>query len=455
VDAVLGAEIEAELAAGGDHPLLPVLQDLTHADAQVKRLLAPRLLAGLAAWPAVSDEEGGRRWAHHLDQVLRILYDASQGCDRLTTAAECARRFAEAPTGLLALVWLCGLFRFDPERGAQALEDGLATLAGPDSAAWAIRAFAYLFGGNAGVLPDLVDPSRRAAVLGRLVRCAYEHVRPADDRVHDGIYKPDARDDAEKARMWLFSALLDTPGPQTHRVLLDLAKEPFFADSRDRLCLLARRRAADDAEFAAFTPAALVELEKRYEAPPHDRDGLFAVMLDRLEDLAHDVAHDDFSDRRTLRTITDEAEMQRTLAGRLRASSRGAYVVTREDEVADLKRTDIRLASVRGEQKATIEVKIADNRWSLSDLEHALRHQLVGQYLRPETSKAGCLLLTFDGAKRYWVHPATRDRLGFPEMVAYLNEVASAIEREHGHVVRVAAFGLDLTDPVLVPAHRR
>ena len=204
--------------------------------------------------------------------------------------------------------------------------------------------------------------------------------------------------------MFLMSALQETPGPDAYRALLELAADPLFADMSDRLRLSARQRAARDAEFSAFTPADLVALEKRFEAPPHDRDGLFTVMTDRLDDLAHDLAHDDFTDRRTLRTIEDEAEMQRTLAGRIRDRSKGAYTVTREDEVADRKRTDIRLAAVRGEQKAAIEVKIVD-KWSMADLERALRNQLVGQYLRHETCQAGCLLLTFHGTRQHWAIP--------------------------------------------------
>lgn len=119
-----------------------------------------------------------------------------------------------------------------------------------------------------------------------------------------------------------------------------------------------------------------------------------------------------------------------------------------------MKRTDIRLAAVRGNQKAAIEVKIADTRWSLTDLERALRNQLVGQYLRHESSKAGCLLLTYDGTKTYWEHPETGARLRFREAVDYLAAVAKEIERDMAHGVRLTVCGLDLTDPILAPAHR-
>src|SRR5258706_11818692 len=48
------------------------------------------------------------------------------------------------------------------------------------------------------------------------------------------------------------------------------------------------------------------------------------------------------------------------------------------------------LTTVRGDQKASVEVKIADS-WSVRELETALRNQLVGQYLRHEKGRAGCL----------------------------------------------------------------
>ena len=178
---------------------------------------------------------------------------------------------------------------------------------------------------------------------------------------------------------------------------------------------------------------------------------LFAVMMDRLDDLAYDLAHHDFSDRRTLQSIKEELEMQRTLAWRIKARANGAYVVTREDEVADEKRTDIRLSAVNGGHRAVVEVKIADNGWSLTDLERALRDQLAGRYLRHTTCRVGCLLLTYHGRKHYWVHPETRRHIKFSEVVAFLNEKARGLEKETLHDVQTTVYGLDLTDPPPAP----
>ena len=97
---------------------------------------------------------------------------------------------------------------------------------------------------------------------------------------------------------------------------------------------------------------------------------------------------------------------------------------------------------------------MADNGWSLTDLERALRDQLIGQYLRHPTCKAGCLLLTYHGRKRYWVHPETRKRISNSEVAAFLRDRARAIEKETSHGVRIAVFGLDLSEPSLAPPHR-
>ena len=452
---VIGGEVSAELDVGDEHDHLPTLQHLTHAESGLKQLLIPRLLSELTSWPSAFTDETGARWVHHLDRVLRILDETSSDADREAIAQECASRYEAEPAGVLALGWLRGLFRSDAVRGTQALAAELVDPNDPATRARAIDTLAALFGERDTPLPafETIDPPRRGHLLGQLVRHAYAFVRPGDDQVHKGVYTPDARDKAETARNFLLSKLLDTPGPEAHRVVLELADEDDFAHFRDRLRLLARQRAAADAEFPPFTPEDVKALDTRHEAPPRDRDGLFAVMMDRLDDLAQDLAHHDFSDRRTVLSITEEREMQRTLALRIQAKANGAYTVAREDEVADEKRTDIRLSAVDGGHRAVVEVKLAD-KWSLAELERALRDQLVGRYLRHSTCKAGCLLLTYHGRKRFWVRPKTGERIGFPEVVAFLRDRARAVEEETSHEIRIAVFGLDLAAPPLAPAHR-
>ena len=447
VEEVIGGEVSAELSKGGEHHSLPTLQNLTHADVNVKRLLIPRLLAELKSFTCDFSDETGSRLLSHAERVFRVLEATNIDNEREAVAHECAKRYKTNHLEDSALVWLRALFEFDPLRGTRALLKSLADSDDPGTCERAVSTFAALFGGHDRNTFEIADRTQQVHVLEQLVRCAYTFIRHEDDNVREGTYTPNTRDDAESARSYLLSSLLDTPGPETHSAVMTLADEDIFSHFSDRLKLLAKERAANDAEFSPYNPEVVIDLENRYEAPPQDRDSLFNLMMDRLEDLADYYAHGDFSNRRTIQNISEEAEMQRTLAGRLEDKANGAYVVTREDEVADRKRTDIRLLTIKGNQKAVIEVKIADKRWTLSQLEQALRTQLVGKYLRDANCKAGCLLLTNHNEKKFWIHPETKKRIHFSELIAFLKNKATALEEEKLHTIRISVFGLDLTEP--------
>ena len=444
VDGVIGSELSIELAAEHDDSYAPTLQKLWSADLRLKRLLTPHLLKALFCWPsAFPSEERGRQSGRYLGQVLSVLSEVAESQDRAQIAQLCHQRFSDCPEDQLASQWLQGLFEFDAEMAARALDDSLSSVPEQRREGFAVAAFANLL--PSGGALAFGDEVRQAVSLSRLLRLAYRYVRPESDQEHMGAYTPDLRDQAERAREFLLGALINTSGAKAYEMLIEVAEDSLFAGLADRLRLVARQRAATDAEGPPLSPMDVVELQARFEAPPQDRDGLFIVMVDRLEDLAEEVAHDDFSDRRTLQRIEEESEMQRTLARRLRDASKGAYIVSREEEVADLKKTDIRLSATRGGQKAAIEVKIAD-KWSFLELERALRTQLIGQYLRHDTCRAGCLLLTYHGRKTNWRIEGGRG-LSFAQLMEQLRSLAHMLQSENEHRVRLAVCALDLTDP--------
>jgi hypothetical protein len=449
VKEVIGEKLMTELVRVAEDLHLPVLQNLSYADSGLKNLLAPLILSKLLRWPTTGlNEDCTSQTEHSLDRMLGILGETMKGEESARIAILCEQQFTGNSRGPMALTWLRALFQFDPGRAVWVFEDNLASLPDKARSSYAVTSLARLFGDRSTSL-DLSDGNKRAKLLGRLVRCSFRYVCPDEDLKHEGAYTPGTRDLAERARDSLLMALLDTPGAEARRIALDLARDPGFSHFPDRLRLLVRRRAAKDAETVPLLLEEVVALEKGIEAPPQDRDGLFSLMVDRFDDLAEELAHHDFSDRRTLLTIEDEEEMQRTLALRLQKAANGAYVVTREEEVADRKRTDIRLAATRGGQKAVIEVKIADKRWTLRQLEQALRFQLVGQYLRHDTCKAGCLLLAHVGKRTCWTHPKTKHRLTFYETIEYLRACACAIEEEQRFEMRLLVFPLDLTASTL------
>lgn len=450
VDAVLGEELTAQLAMVGEIEHITLLQDIAHATIGLKRLFARRILDGLHAWPSVidTDKQAGHA-CYALARSIDILAEVLQEADRECVAALCLDRVKSNPAGRLAPCWLRGLFRFDSHRGAETLDAVIDGTPEVGRSQKAVEIFASVFSDQEAVPVAVSDSALRVGILRRLLRLCYRHVAPDDDQAHEGVYTPNARDKAQRVRSSLLSALLYTPGAEAYQAILELAEEPDFSRMRDRILLMAREKAATDAEPSAFSISALRAIEQRFEAPPHDRDSLFDVMMDRLADLQHEIAHDDFTDRRTLQKISLEAEMQRTLARRLRDAARGAYSVSREDEVADLKRTDIRLTTTSGMHRAAIEIKIADKRWSLADFERALETQLVGQYLRDDAGRAGCLLLTFNGDKDFWNEPASGDQLSFEAVCDRLKERAQQLEAQRGFEIRLGIIGLDLRDPPL------
>lgn len=450
VQKVLANELRAEFEAGGDHTHLPTLSDLAYADPVVKRALMSHVIAGLGRWPDAPAEEKRERWANHLRDALRVLTEAQTPHEREAIAQKCARRYEADPAGALALHWLDGLFRADAVRGGELL---IHTLADGKSVSEdrAIETFAALFGDRDPSLLAIADSTERARVLGRLVRCAYAHVRREDDEVHHEPYELKMRDKAETGRGFLLSALCDTPGAETCRVLSALAIEAPFAFIADRLRLLARQRAASDAESELRRPEDLTDLEDRLETPVRDGDGLFSLMMSRLCELAHDCRHADFSYRPLFRNASNEPELRAGLAGWLQERANDTYVVTQEEEVVGARRTDIRLRVVQGDRKAVIEVKIADN-WTAQDLRKALREQLVEGYLPHTSCRHGCLLLAYHGRSRQsksprtcWIHPETRKRLDLEGLATLLHEEARQIEHARPEI-RVSVFVLDLSN---------
>ena len=233
VEEVIGGEVSAELRMGGDHGHLPALENVAHSDSSLKQLLIPRLIAELKSWLTDLTVDTEPHWERHLDSVLRILSEANDVADREAIARECATRYVANPLDSLALVWLRGLFQFDATRGAQVLMGSLEDGNAADSAGRAIETLAALFGDRGGVTFDVEDPAQCARLLGQLVRYAYALVRPEDDQLHEEVYTPDTRDHAETARRFLYAKLLDTPGRDTRRVLLELADEDDFAHLAD------------------------------------------------------------------------------------------------------------------------------------------------------------------------------------------------------------------------------
>ena len=299
---------------------------------------------------------------------------------------------------------------------------------------------------NARFAPDLKEPRFTPQILFRFVRLAYSEIKLDDDidRAGKGTYSPTTRDDAQDGRGTVLSALLASQGPEAWQVKQEMRKDPLFAHFKDRLDQYARETAASEAEGPSLRDADLPKIEKYGEAPEADRDGMFRLMMDRLADLQHDLEAHEFSEKPLLARIDKEAKMQVWLAKRLQERANGAYRVDREAMVVNAKETDIRLLSVRTDQQAVIEVKLANNGYTLADLYNALEEQLVGRYMKHENCRAGCLLITMN-EKRKWRDPQTGIQMPFAEIITSLRERTQVLMSELGDSLRIDVVGIDLS----------
>ena len=437
VDAILGNELSWELKReprAHDHSML--LQNISYAPESVAKLFLPRLREWLDEDGNAGDSGGG---TERLRQVIGVMLKHGDEDTRAHVLAVARERIQDELPEELAFVWLPTLMRVDPELGVSALEDRIQTIE-PRERSEAVKWFSVLF----GYPPDAINlktPAFTPQLLLRLLRLAYSHVRPVDDVEHEGIYSPDTRDHAERARNGIVNALFEAKGEEGWAAKMEMANDPLCAHFKDYILAVSEEHWAQEIDSVALDQAQAVELEKTSEAPASTNEAMFALMNDRLADL-NDLLLGDMSPREAWAGITDEKFMRRLIAWELSRAANGLYKVDQEAVTADEKETDIRLRSVMSEHEAVIELKRADGR-SARDLRDTIYDQLVNKYLAAENRTSGCLLITLV-KDRKWKHPDNGTFIGPEELKSILRQEAKRVEGEMGGMVALSVHLLDL-----------
>ncbi|WP_440466169.1 hypothetical protein ACKI1H_20775 [Pseudomonas sp. YH-1] len=442
VERTLGPDLTAELEEiAAPRTFAIMLQNISHAPATVAQLFLPRLRAWLDAHTcSLRDNEDELTAAGRLERVLKILLEH---VDDGTTNHVCLMaedRLKISTPNAFTQTWLTTLMRCDPAKGSEALERLLAPFE-PAETGTAIDVFGTLFGDRHNSLRvDLTRPSFTPQLLLRLARLAYRYVRPCDDIVHEGVFSPGSRDAAQEGRNAVLSALLGASGSEAWAVKLEMTADPLFAHFRDRLAMLAREKEAEGADNAVFTELELDQFSRYGELPPTTRDDMFAVLVDRLDDL-EDLLLQDVSPRDAWALIKDEKVMRREISRALQHASNHVYQVDQEAVTADEKETDIRLRSLSGQQ-GTIELKLGEN-WSGRELRDTIKCQLVTKYMAAESSRSGCLLVTV-ASDRKWDHPDTAERIDIKGLKTMLETEASRVANDVSDCIRLTVKVLDL-----------
>lgn len=455
VKEIIGSELQYAIhhINNGNH--CPIIGQVASAGITLRKLLSDGIFNAANSYLLAVNKATINSGGSPVEKILISLIDVISDDKKKIIAQNCVSAYKISPYNPEYYAFMRYAFIFSPDVGMETFQHAFRKC--PDKDSYIESLYATLFSHQASRRHQSPfynsDISQQISMTGKLLDIAYQYIRREDDREHDDIFTPDLRDRAEEARGALLDRLLNISNDKTVIEIIRLAKQPHFYLSKARFEYLARERAALNSDNFSLTEEAVLKLDNYLEQPPHHQEALYQIMINRLHDLQYAFSHSDFTDRDILRTVTLEAHMQSTLAWRLEAVAKSAYSVVRESEVADGKKTDIRLLSPCGKHKAVIEVKLADKRWSIADFERALKHQLVGQYLRYDSCKTGCLLLTYNGNKKYWQAPITRKRLYFKDLIEYLNVKANRIMSENSSL-KLTVIGLDLTSPYLVPAHK-
>ena len=214
---------------------------------------------------------------------------------------------------------------------------------------------------------------------------------------------------------------------------------------KDHLRQMAVEVAARASEPVPMPLEVFRSLDEEQNLLPTDNRSIHNVLLNRLNDFFHFVKESEFSNRKTLQLVVEEPELRRNIASWLNDHSCAAYTVDQEAVKVEEKRTDIRLTSSCINIQTAIELKLDDkrNRWSGSQLEEALKNQLVGKYLSHKRCRSGCLLICMR-ERRKWENPYNRKKMNLTETVDWLQGIANEIMEER-HELLVAVRGLDLS----------
>lgn len=295
-------------------------------------------------------------------------------------------------------------------------------------------------------------PSRKDAVLQELhstvedlldlLDVLMRYVHPDDD-VED-FHSP--RFDAQQHRAAVVNALVETGAVEAIRGLDGIAAGSWRDPTRGDLF----RRYADDCAVRnarrQWAPEELASLLEHHVIIPHTSAELFQVALDALADIRDHIERGDDSPRRAyFDKEQQEREFQILFRGLLERRSKGRYQVTREDELADGTKPDLRVWA-NGCGPVSIEVKIA-GACTLEELELALSEQLVGQYMKDASARCGVLLVAKAAPRPRGWQRAGED-LQFSEVIERLKaQAAKLVAASRGKIEGLVVIAIDFAEP--------
>jgi hypothetical protein len=238
-----------------------------------------------------------------------------------------------------------------------------------------------------------------------------------------------------------------TEGTAAHEALLRLKSASSGEPEAHWLQTFVLSHSVTEAQRLATREAGeLMNVGDAFRHDPRTATELCHQVMARLTQVRTSVENGPFSDRLLFHPGMPEKHLQLWLAARLNDTPNrkfsARFVVHREPEVDDTKRTDIEVSS-RG-FKVCIEIKPLDKkRYGEADLRDALERQLVKQYLKGgSNSRHGVLVVLLLEDKR-WVVPNVGRQVGFGQLIEHLSNYAQTLRAKNPVIEALIVIGID------------
>ena len=446
VHEVLLGELDGQISQIHISKEVPMVREVYYygTDA-LKKAIARRLLNTLHLWPIETDLQYVFGYAVNLI-VQNVSFE-----NRRDIVKRIEDRFDNISRDSDECVYLlCALTALDVSLGCNKIIELTDTDAPCYDHNFSMKVFGDIFGRrpeDGWAQPNIpkLDLPQQLDLLVCLVRRSHEVARPSDDIQHEGVYTRGVRDYAEAARNSLLGALVNLKSIEAYRAIEEFEKLPAFSDVKDYLRQHRLYMAEYGSEHKAMSEREFLSFDNDHIVHPIDNEAMHRLMTNRLDDYEHYINESEYSNRSALIKMNGEKEFRREISRWLNDNSCKAYKVSQEAVTKDEKQPDISLISTVSDIQSAIELKIdgKPNRWTASELENALRNQLIKQYLGHNSCQSGFFLIVML-KKRNWENPYTKKRMSLSETVEWLREIANEVANKSLKPL-VTVKGIDLT----------
>ncbi len=419
---VLWREIEFELTSEYEKVERHyVLDDISWSGDWSWAWMAPKFLSWL--------KENDPKKPATLDKLLKVIQSSEVSNTQLGELASIKTGSVDNHEQLSA--WFALWAGVDPDRAISSFRDAVAKINDVlEQARFVMNFVTKLSGESRFAMAYSRSAFKQPRYLKDLYLIVHEYVRQAEDvdRSGKGVYSPELRDYAQRAREALFNLLKEIPGKGAYLALIEISEKHPEAHARPWFEYHAKKRAESDSDIEAWNANQVIEYGEQLERTPSTHRELAELARLRLMDLKDDLENGDSSIAETIRKVSQETEMRKFIGHELRNRSYNRYSVVQEEELADGKRIDLRFFGVGFDAPVPAELKLAD-KWTGPELFERLENQLCGDYLRDPRSTRGLFVLV-NRKQGGWGIPGASGRVGFSELVTALEERWLAISGE-------------------------